>query len=605
MFDAFKRILNSTPEQWSSAVEAGATQMTAKLGAASTIRIYVDNTPNFGNQASSVLLMQTLIDSYGFAGADKTVWMVYHTQWEESTREKLSLLIKGFDWRNPDATAVYGGTTIRFANIETGLAHAAPIAYGFTGGADISSPIDANWYARNLKVRFFLRMQPYLWFSDEQIQSTDTGKGFPLNMNAIAGNLNTFRYRGWHVLDRYCAPTDADWIYYKNRDNPGVGEATARHATLAQSLVEFLTGHPEVRLMPVYGVKGVPSQMGVVADQILPTIIAAALGCSFAEEPKRPVLVVSMNDNISDKEYEYASKVAKGERSASEDDATRSYSTAVQTLADLTRQLLAAKINKASGELIQKLQSDAAEANVKMTENFTIFVSQNTAYTKRSKWLGDRNAKNGVKFYSNISRPAGSDFLPDNLAGALAWLSSEATAKPAVLFVELGALPTILFNRIMSLASYPRVFEGANSTNLSMNLGGCYLRMRSLSDMSSGNNFAYPTANELGVNSYDAAIGECYVAANFITMALFSTATYPAKDFESNIGTITGFLRNYYLNAESQLPAYFAGLRDFYHGPLNGKVAIGLAYMNQYATTGSSQSMQSLPATERVETSEI
>lgn len=582
MFDAFKNILGLQPGEWSQRVAYGAQRMGAKLAKESTIRIYVDNTPNFGNQASSVLLMQTLIDSYGFNGVNKSVWMVYKTQHETLTRDKLAVLIKGFDSSSPAATATYKGVTINFANIETGLAHAATVNFGFSGGADPFSGSDVNWFAANLKVNFFLRMQPYMWFGPEQIQYGNATPPFDF---VEAGNKDTFRFRGWYVDPQYWAPSDADWTYYKNAGNYGVGADMARHVSLAESMLDFMGTHKHIRMMPVYGVKGPVNQMGVDPDQILPTVVAGALGGSAAEQPPCPVIVVTMNDNISDEQYRYSAQVSKGGMSKTETSAQAAYNANWQVAENLTLQLEAAQNSGAAAQEIQRIQRELQEAVKKETEAHQLLQKHLLAYTARKKWLDDRNAGTAVKFFSNKARPQGSDYAPGEFANALNWLVDATTAQPAILFVELGGLSTIIFNNVMACASYPRVFEGANTTNLSMNIGSCYFRMRDIQSTVKEYSLAYPSQGILGVATYNAAVTECYLAANAVILSLFSTQALPAAQFQTNLNQMLRFLDDYFVAQDATLVNYFDGLRDFYGEPLNGKVAIGLAYLNTLTPT--------------------
>ena len=204
MFDFSTDILNSDPQTWTNATQTAADEFKARLAAETVIRIYVDNTINFGNQASSVLLMQSLIDQYGFNGEGKNVWMVYKEEEDaDETRKKLSLLIKGFDASNPDATATYKGVTLHFITVEALFAGPAypEINYGFSGGADADVDAEPNWYATNLKVKIFLRLQAYLWTEGpQQIQYGGTHvNDDPFDLDANAGEPGTFQQRHWFV----------------------------------------------------------------------------------------------------------------------------------------------------------------------------------------------------------------------------------------------------------------------------------------------------------------------------------------------------------------------------------------------------------------------
>ncbi|UTY59516.1 hypothetical protein [Massilia sp. erpn] len=575
MFDAFKNIMNSPSKAWSASTEDGEREMMKRLSQQTEIRIYVDNAPNFGNQASSVLLMRTLVDRYGFRGAGKTVRMVYKTERELETREKLSLLIQGFSYTNPEAVTYYHGVVIRFANIDAGLAAAPEVSFGFSGAADTSPDDNINWFATKLKVAYFLRMQPYLWPGIEQIQFRRPLL-IPFDFNEKVGKKNTFMQRGWYVDESYWQPTIEDWTYYKTASNPGVGAEMAWHSVQAHAVVAFLMENPQILFMPVYGVKGGGNQMLMFPDQILPTIISAALACSVLTAPSRPCIVLSLNDNISEDDYNITAHVSKGGISREEVMSQRRCDDCQEAINELTDKLTQIQRGKKSEADPKEIQENLNEKNDELVQLNIILDAQKERYSGRTEWLKKYDAKNRVKFYS--SKPRSKSDFPNSgegLQNGMKWLIG--TAEPKVLFMELGALPTILFNKIMSLASLPRVFEGANTANLNLNLGSCYLRMRSAFNGEGLDR--YPSA-ELGVKKFDDVISKSYAAANAVTSTLYSEELILPPDFNSNMSIIMEYIYGFYIKRDEALTEYYREIRIFYHNPSYSKLAIGLAYLN-------------------------
>ena len=602
MFNFITQILDSAPEIWTNATQTAAAEFKARLATETVIRIYVDNTINFGNQASSVLLMQSLIDQYNFIGEGKNVWMVYKEEKASETRKKLSLLIKGFDASNPVATATYKGVTLHFITVEDLIAGPAyaEINYGFSGGADADD--EKNWYATNLKVKIFLRLQAYLWIEGpQQIQYGGTRvNDDPFDLDDKAGEPGTFQQRNWYVSPDYWAPQLADWSYYSDDTNPGVDAETAARTRLCKVLTDFVVAQGVgVRFMPAYGIKGnetkIPddgNQMSLPPNQLLPTVVSTSLGGSYIENDKTPGIVVLLNSGISDQAYELSEIVSKGGATFEESQTQESFNTAQANKKSAEEKLKQAK--EAGQQDLVALNATLLEATDALAEKQNNNDAQIGAKNVRVSWLSDRNSPAGVKFLSSIERTTTSGgttpaITPETLLEALTNLVAQGSPSPAVLFLELGSLPTILFNYVMSLGSYPNVFEGANSTNLALNQGKCYLRMQNMdeaaddpTDLSDIKTNLYPSAWAVGSEAYDAVHTQSINAGYAVGRALMSFSDIPAN-FVPNITLTTNYLSDYYITQEAALRAYYVDLQVYYHDPVNGKLGIGLAYMNQAA----------------------
>lgn len=131
------------------------------------LRFYVDGTPNFGHQASTINLMKRIIDRTEYDQAIKVVYSNHNHDDPESptdTPGKLAILLTGLNPVNIDKAKISYGTcnNITFINYENRADLPAlddKRSFGFTGGAD-NMEVD---YADELKVACFLRVQPYLW----------------------------------------------------------------------------------------------------------------------------------------------------------------------------------------------------------------------------------------------------------------------------------------------------------------------------------------------------------------------------------------------------------------------------------------------------------
>lgn len=605
MFEFIEEILGHNPEAWSQATGAGAAAFKLRLAAEPAIRIYVGNSENFGNQTSSVLVMKTLIDEYGFSGDDKNVWMVYPEDEAGETRKKLSILIKGFDSSVADVTATYGGVTINFITVEA-LNGVDPtygeINYGFAGAGDLEKKDDANWFAINLKTKLFLMLQPYRWDADgpDELQCGDSAQeDFPFSLTEKAGKKDTFSLRGWSILNKYWTPEQGDWDYYSNSASAGVSVDVAYHTKLAKILTDFVTakGSDKVRFMPSYGIKGVAdavdpeddplyyeNQMMLPPDQVLPTVVSTALGGSQLDN-KVPTIVVSMNNSMDNTSYDSSYSVSRGGLTRTEESTASTLVAAEVTKASAVAAVEAAQA-ESSPDTVQ-LQEDLKKANDAVATALANDTKQKEGSETRIAWLDARNAKDGVTFYSSKTRKdkEGAEQPPittGELTAALNALVGEpANDSAAVLFLELGSLPMVIFNYVMFLGSFPNVFEGANSTNLALNQGKCYLRMKDVVYKDNSPE-RYPSAWSLGYTQRGDAYAMSMAAADGVTSALLANAS-TAPNFVENIDLTTGYLNDYYLTPNAELVSYYTEVKDFYYDPLNGKLGIGIAYLNKAA----------------------
>ncbi|MDD5275151.1 MAG: hypothetical protein PHR16_03595 [Methylovulum sp.] len=572
----YHQLKNISYEDWQGGITDGIESMTNRLKAEDKVRIFVDNSANFGHQTSSVLLMKRLIDGFGFKGGGKSVTMVYPVKDADATLAKLSLLIKGLDPTNP-VGVTYNTVPLKFMTVDQLDKDPLEINinYGFTGGADSDPPNFPNMYAEALKVNCFLRLQPYLWSTPQQIQFGNAFKNYePENLNENADFGGFLQLRGWYVPDEYWTPTNEDWEYYTNATNPGVTADLAYHSQLAYALIKFMDTNANanaIRLMPCYGIKE-NNQLGMPPDQLLPTVISTALGGSYLTPAKTPAVVVSMNNSMDDQEYLQSIIVSKGGKTFSEIGAGFAVDGAKAEVNNLTEQL-------SSGKRKRNLESDLDKANRQLANYQRLSNNQQQEFESRRLWLTTRNAQIGVNVLSTRNRGFGEPVTVEELDQVLLNIIQPNIAKPTVLFLELGALPPLLFNYFMFRASFPSVFEGANTTNTVLNQGRCYLRMVNRSIKVDANMYPIPWVKSKGMN---AARLRSQRSANAVLNALLSSPTVPSK-FVPNITLTTNYIRDFYFPDDTVLPKYYKSTYAFYHDPINDKLALGLSILDQVA----------------------
>lgn len=567
------RLIRVEPKVWTTTTATVQQQMSARLRNETEIRVFVDDTLNFGNQSCSVLLLNRLIDTYGFTGAGKTLTVVYAAEHAGDTLGKLALLIQGLNPASPDIPN-YRNTGVHLAFREIPqLAEMAQVNYGFAGGADSGGVRDGpNWFAVALKVRLFLRLQPYQWFGGpHEVQyGAPHLQTPPYDLTNYRALGTSFRYRNWYVPPAdWAAPNDAEWAYYTTEAS--IAEDQRRRASLARALLAYLAAHPStLKLMVAYGIKA-PNQMRMQPAQLLPTVVATALGACELDPARTPVVVVSLNDDITDDQYNLSLRVSRGGRTADEQLLHDTVLEAQEAVDTLEQQL--------QGGADANIQQQLEAARLRLAQEAAGAQLLDSGRIERLNWLNRRNAQ-GIRFISSRPRAGGPAVDPDQLDQALGTLADPSAARPAVLFFELGSLPVPVFNHLMSEATYTNVFEGANSNNLALNQGNGYLRMRGTDP----HGVRYPTGwFPAWLGSYTAAAVQSVAAADGVTAALYQNV-FQKTDFLPNIALTTGYLERLYLRPAPLLTRYYENTRAYFHNPANDKLLLGLSYLNQIAT---------------------
>ena len=573
--DFIKRAIGVSPKVWTTTTATVQQQMAARLANETEVRVFVDDTPNFGNQACSVLLLNRLIDTYGFTGQGKTLTVVYPAQGAAATLNKLALLIRGLDPANPGiANYRNSGVNLAFRQIPA-LANQPQINYGFSGGAD-SDPARTglNWFAVALKVELFLRLHPYQWNGGpHQVQyGGQRAQRQPYDLATYSALGTSFRYRGWHIPNAdWAAPSAPDWAYYTGDVN--IPPDQRHRAALAEALLAYLAANAgTLKLMVVYGIKASPNQMGMPSPQLLPTVVATALGISHLDPAQTPVVVVSLNSDITDADYALSLRVCQGGQTADEELQHNLVQDAQADVDALEQQLQQGGVG---GDVEQQL-ADARQHLAGQTAHRQLL---DRGQAERQNWLNQRNPQ-GIQFVSSRARGNQQGITVAQLNADLVALAGPATQRPAVLFFELGSLPIPVFNHLMSQASYANVFEGANTNNLALNQGNGYLRMRG----GGIDGVRYPTGwFPAWTGGYSQAAVEGTNAANGVTAALRQNI-FDKTDFLPNIALTTDYLDRLYLRQETLLTRYYHDTQAYFHDPANDKLLLGLSYLNQIAT---------------------
>ena len=221
------------------------------------LRFFVDGTRNLGHQASTISLMKRLIDRVGYAGKIRVVYADYDNPLLGRTGEKLALMLPGLDPSRMDDCVMGYGTCrqISFVNYQDRDVLQQEIDFAFTGGADDMS---VN-YARELKVRYFTRIQPYLWDDEAsrkndpyyETSSVERPDGYCFYPVDACPDFRLLAYK--YPAGRHDVVEDEVWNWYSETGQYDNGLKTRTRNI--RTLWELSASSGHTLLWPVYGLQ--------------------------------------------------------------------------------------------------------------------------------------------------------------------------------------------------------------------------------------------------------------------------------------------------------------------------------------------------------------
>ncbi|WP_372394246.1 LysM peptidoglycan-binding domain-containing protein [Azospirillum sp. HJ39] len=518
------QLMLGAPESEQQATE-GAAAFGTFLNAQQQIRVYVDNTPNMGHQATTIHLLKRLIDLYHYTGQVRIVWAPTANEQGgiNDTARKLGLLLTGLDPRViDDATIAYGSCQdIQFIKASApGDKLNARVAFGVTGGAD---DLTAN-YAQTTNVTAFLRLQPFAWrlengsFVPSQIEfHPDDGRA-TVRIGDLSNTINLLPYKFDAAAVTTVSP--AVWDWYCGQDwNPTLATSTG----YARSLLTASTdrGAP---IWPAYGLH----QFDV--SEMLLNI--AVIGGSYQKSLgfQGPPIVIPLLNKFDANNFRYLDPYISG--------------------ADGSTDTLNNRIKEDYGY-------DLTTKNQKI--NFNKFLTQ------LDKYKEDNHASANVKL------------LKDGFTAETVSQEINSLNNGEILMVAIGSVPQDVYNCLFT-SPLPPLFEGQGTSSLVISLGTPYFQMPKQGK--NGNN--YPSAPPVDLPA--GLPTRCNQTAEKIRLSYNNYLMFsPAADLESNVDSIVSFM-NDLNNAHSDLSAYFQGLLAYYSQDIHDKLTLGLiAYQSQTA----------------------
>ena len=496
------------------------------------LHFYVDDTANFGHQATTVNIMKRIIDTTEYTGA---IVIVYAGK--AATANKLAVLLPGLDPRVIDTTSIEYGTckNISFKPWEK-RGELRAVTYAFTGGAD---NMKIN-YATELKAAYFLRLEPYLW----ELLNKKPATGFTVtsavqraalpdfNLSDQSVQFNSLAYK--FTPDSVAEVPAASWQWYtKQTFDPKL----AIRSTNAMAVYDAWKAYPDsMSIWPVYGLH----QFTGEASEICLNMVMAALNIQ-KETIKAPV-IVHFSDPARVDFFQYLTAFARDLNSGN-------------------RKLPNLK------EAIKKTYIDAGAIFSKpfySGPNLDRLMEEICIYTAPSF---DNNCKltllNGCpnNNYTNIA---------DSIFKALT-----NPAANQIFVIVIGAVPQDVYNYFFANGNLPGIFEGQGSSSLPISLGKPFMQMPK-KDMSDAAN--YPST--LSAENFSDMAQYCKTSVLELRDLYFDsflkiTSPLPPKEYTLSLLNISAFVTQA-IKPKNIVNDYFVSLGNFYQKDIHDKLMMGL-----------------------------
>ena len=491
-----------------------------------TIRLFAAEAEGIVEQTSTVQMLRRLtasssddpVPGYGYGG---TIELVYAGG--ETTKQKLHDLLpelKGED-EGKVAEATVKLVAFPFAD------EPDEVNLGLTGGAP-DDKLNEKEYPEALKVKFFLRLQPYRSEAKQQVMvGGENARTIALDEQKSVGK-ETFALRGYYVPTPEI--TDEDWAYYTGANVP---EDVRRNA----EILKWLTDESQTskyKLQPIDGINAfnkdgalVDCDMGSPAGERVFQVVASAIASikgdkailfNFAEYDQNLATFLS---------FEYIEKLLSGAPTESE-------------LAFLPERLGGNAEGNGVAETIR-------------------------AYESRKAYLEGIQAADKFLFLDEPDLQ-----LVQDAAGSL--------SAGQVLYLQLGPVPRPLFYWAYANSGLPGVFTSMGLANLTLSLNNYYY---SVAPPLEGG-VQYPetvlTKHDNGEVPFELQTVADQIGA--------SMSDWPAKVEENPAEVQATFIKEWQAESETgKFKSYIKRVAGFYERPDNDKLNLGLSFFNYVIET--------------------
>ncbi|MEG4595014.1 LysM peptidoglycan-binding domain-containing protein [Microcoleus sp. F8_C2] len=469
------------------------------------------------------------------------------------------------------------------------------VNFGFTGGVDNQPP---NKLAKELKVNYFLRLQPYLWNQPNLIEFSEEKKPH-FNFDQAFHRL-AYKYD----YAKVSTVPDPVWQWYaKSQDfNTKLKESTSN----AETLVKGITNNDHLKLWPIYGLNKFE------IEKVLFNIILTAL--YFQENfDKKPIIIALINpitqEQINNKYIKAFSE--EDENLASfkniiikellEEYFTGQYSLDTNTIESLnksweeTTNQRRKKIND-----LEKEKTKAAtekEKNILEARLLSLKSGLENETNKFNKSLSKvhESIELIIKNVIELKKELGATPLSKRLVTYTTTNLEENIKKLEqyqVLIFPLGFVPQEVYNCLYSKAKIPGFFEGQGTSSLVISQGIPFFQV-SKTNIKENN---YPSILLLEPNkNYEQESSAAKQNSERLINIRFEGKKIDIKN-------ICEFINNCLKSEGDDVSLYFKALRDFFQQDIHDKLMLGLvALKNEFFRSSNSTNVIYLAETKAEE----
>ncbi|MBU9745274.1 hypothetical protein KTH81_15750 [Lachnospiraceae bacterium ASD3451] len=251
------------------------------------IRVYVDNSPNFGHQATTIHILRRFLRLFRPRGAVNVLYDIRRHEGERPLIDKLEILVEMFDKRKKGTQSInFEGQQVWFTPFDPDKASLPLADFGFTGGYD--NPFSEM--PKILAVDVFLRLEPYNWHRPSMIEwLDDAGEYCSWRLQNVYGVY----YEGFDLFQKMAYAYDQEdfmlqpaalaWFTH-NIPNPNIQSQSAM-------ALDLISRRGNQLLWPVYGFHTL-AETGTIPVALLNYGLAALY---YASLQQKPVLMVILS----------------------------------------------------------------------------------------------------------------------------------------------------------------------------------------------------------------------------------------------------------------------------------------------------------------------
>ncbi|MET3132788.1 LysM repeat protein [Oxalobacteraceae bacterium GrIS 1.11] len=531
MYEELFAMLAHADAENNAAAREGIRQFINMLGEEKEIRFYVDGTPNFGHQATTVYLMKRLVNLCRFSG--KIVMVYADAASGKSTPEKLAQLLTGVVPDTIDTKTVKYGSCEDIIFMKVAAAAAlAPVNFGFTGGADDMSVVLAN----TIRTDFFLRLQPYMWgpansepFAS-RIEFLDQPANAAIKLKDMNATIDLLAYKYDRDIVRKVPAEVWDW-YTTQSFNPKLKANTPKAMALAKAAPANPAG---CIFWPAYGLH----QFGGDNRDVLLNLVIVGLSYQASLGFKGPPIALTLMNDFATLDFTFVNLFAQ------------------DNIAEIAKAL----DEDCLGMMGEAMKRERLPRIAAIIEDLMV--------------LGER-------LKPSVHMRAANDLTPAEITQLV------TNAKPGgLLIIPLGAVPQEIFDYFYANATLPPIFEGQGTSSLMISLGMPYLQTPKQD--TEGNNYPSipPVFKPRGTMPQD-----CNLIAETLRIGVRNiVVTDYGVDYAEMMATVQQFVSN--VSTVQLWIAYFELIGLYYQNDVHDKLLAGCVALYMVAQKPAKSMMQ-------------